>query len=67
MFSIDELVQPPREEYFGVYLPSCLATREMYNKITGVSAKTFRHESTYIILFLTRHNESMNDDKTTIF
>ena len=30
---------------------------------TGVSAETVRHDSTYIILFLTRHNESVNDDK----
>ena len=30
---------------------------------TRVSAETVRHESTYIILFLTRHNESINDDK----
>ena len=29
-----------------------------------VSAETVRHESTYIILFQTRHNESINDDKT---
>ena len=28
---------------------------------TRVSAKTVRHKSTYIILFLTRHNESIND------
>ena len=30
---------------------------------TRVSAETVRHESTYIILFLKRHNESKNDDK----
>ena len=30
---------------------------------TRVSAETVRHESTYIILFLTRLNESINDDK----
>ena len=30
---------------------------------TRVSAETVRHESTYIILFLTRHDESTNDDK----
>ena len=33
---------------------------------TRVSAETVRRESTYIILFLTRHNGSINDDKTTI-
>ena len=27
------------------------------------SAETVRHKSTYIILFLTRNNESINDDK----
>ena len=31
-----------------------------------VSKKTVRHESTYNILFLTRHNESINVEKTTI-
>ena len=30
---------------------------------TRVNAETVRHESTYIILFLARHNESINDDK----
>ena len=34
---------------------------------TRVSAETVRHESTYIILFLTGHNEAINDDNTTIF
>ena len=33
---------------------------------TRVSAEAVRHKSTYIILFLTRHNESINDDKKTI-
>ena len=30
---------------------------------TRVSTGTVRHESTYIILFLTRHKESIKDDK----
>ena len=30
---------------------------------TRVNAEKVRHESTYIILFLTRHTESINDDK----
>ena len=30
---------------------------------TWVSAETVRRESTYIILFLTRHNKSINDNK----
>ena len=34
---------------------------------TRVSDKTVRLESTYIILFLTRHNESINDDEKTMF
>ena len=29
---------------------------------TGVSTEIVRHESTNIILFLTRNNESINDD-----
>ena len=28
-----------------------------------MSGETVRHESTYIILFITRRNESTNDDK----
>ena len=32
-----------------------------------MSTETVRHESTYMILFLTRHNESMNDTKMTSF
>ena len=34
---------------------------------TRVSAETVRRKSTYIVLFLTRHNESINNDKPTIF
>ena len=34
---------------------------------TRVSAETVRHESSYIILFLTQHNESINDDLHTSF
>ena len=59
MFSSDELFQSSREGYFGVY--------NKHQNNTRVSAETVRHESTYIILFLTRQNESINDDKTTIF
>ena len=35
-----------------------------YQNNIRASAETVRHESTYIILFLTRHNESINDYKT---
>ena len=34
---------------------------------TWVSAEIVRHGSTCIIVFLTQHNESINDGKTTIF
>ena len=34
---------------------------------TRVSAWTVRHKSIYIILFLTRHKESINNAKTRIF
>ena len=34
---------------------------------TWESAETVRHESTYIILFLTQHSESINDAKMRIF
>ena len=36
-----------------------------YQNNTWVSAETVLHESTYIILFLTRHNKSINEYKTT--
>ena len=65
MYSSDELFQRSREGYFGVYFPSCEATREINIKNnTRVSAETVCHESTYIILFLTWHNESINDNKS---
>ena len=62
MYSSEELFQRSREGYFGVYFPSCEATSEINTKITH-EWETVRHESTYIILFLTRHNQSINDDK----
>ena len=34
-----------------------------YQNNAQVRAESVRYESTYIILFLTRHNESINDDK----
>ena len=64
MYSSDELFQRSREGYFGVSFPSCEATRENeHQNNTWVSTETVRHESTYIIIFLTRLNKSMNDDK----
>ena len=55
MYSSDELFQRSREGYFCVYYK--------HKNNTQVNAETVRHESTYIILFLTRHSESINDDK----
>ena len=64
MYSSNELFQRSREGYFCVYFPSCEATMDINAKNNNrVGAETVRHESTYIILFLTRHNESINDDK----
>ena len=64
MYLSDELFQRLREGYSGVYFPSCEATREINSKKnTRVSAETVRHESTYIILFLTWPNESINYDE----
>ena len=37
--------------------------RNDYQDNNRVSAETVSHDSTYFILFLTRHNESINDDK----
>ena len=37
--------------------------RNKYQNNTRLSTEKNRHESTYIILFLKRHNESINDDK----
>ena len=34
-----------------------------YQNNTRVSTETVYHESTYVILFLTRHNDYINDDK----
>ena len=40
----------------------CLLVNKYQNN-TQVSVETVRHESTYIVVFLTRHSESMNDEK----
>ena len=45
---------------------SCVRGLKCQNN-TRVSTEAIHHESTYITLFLTRHDESINDDKTTIF
>ena len=61
MYLSDNLFQRSQEGYFGVYLQSNEGNKHQDN--TWVSAETVRHKSTYISLFLTWHNESINDDK----
>ena len=58
-----------REGYLGVCLPSCEVTREPNSKIMleWVRKQFVRYESTYIFLFLTRHDLSTNDDKNDDF
>ena len=56
MHSSDELFQRSQEGYLGVYFPSC-------KNNTRVNAETIIPESTYIILFLTWHDKSTDDDK----
>ena len=63
MYLSDELFQRSRKDYFCLF-PKFWSNKGNKNKNnTRVSAKTVRHESTNIILFLTRHNESTDDDK----
>ena len=45
----------------------CSSEGNKHQNNTRVVAQTVRHESTYIIAFLIWHNESINDDETTIF
>ena len=50
------------ERVFLVFISRVAKQRgNYYQNNTRVSAETVRHESTYIIWFLTRHNESIND------
>ena len=53
MYSSDELFQHSQEGYFCV----------KHKNNTRASAETVYHESTYIILFLIRHNDSIYVDK----
>ena len=49
---------------FGCLFPELRSNEgNKYQNNTRVGAETVRHESTYIILFLTRHNGSIIDDK----
>ena len=58
MYSSDELFQRPR------LFPEMRSNEgNKHQNNTRVSAETVRHESTNIILFLARHNKSINDDK----
>ena len=53
----DGLFQRSWEGYFGVYF------QNKYQNNTPVSAERVRHKSTYIMLFLTQHNNDKNCDK----
>ena len=64
MYSSDKLFQRSREGYFCVLFPELRSNKGNKHKNNPlVSAETIRHSSTFIILFLTWHNESINDDK----
>ena len=68
MYLSGELFQCSRKGYFCVYFLSCEATREInQNNNTRVSTETVCQESTYIILFLTWNDKSINENKMTIF
>ena len=63
MYSSDELLQRSQVLFWCLF-PSLLCNEgNKHQNNTRVSAETVRHESTYIILYLTRHNESINDSK----
>ena len=67
MYSSDESFQRSREGYFWCLFPELRSNEgNKYQNNTPVSAETVRHESTYIILFLTRHNESINNYKNDV-
>ena len=67
MYSSDELFQRSREGYYLCLFPELRSNEGNKHKNNiRVGAEAVRHESTYIILFLTRHNrhnESISDDK----
>ena len=68
MYSSDEQFQWSREDYFGVYFPSCEATREINNKITLEWAQkqfvTSVHKLFYFLHDITNPQITI---KTTIF
>ena len=64
MYTRDELFQRKREGYFGVFFRELRSNEgNKHQNNTTACAETVRHESTYIISFLIRQNESINDDK----
>ena len=68
MYSSDELFQRSREGYFGIYFPSCEATREVNNKTTLEWAQkqfvTWVHTLFYFLHDVINPSMTM---KTTIF
>ena len=64
MVSSGELFMPSREGYFVVN-PNILLniSNQIHQNNIRVRAWIVHHESTYIILFPTRHNESINEGK----
>ena len=52
-----------RELFWCLFPELCSNKGNKHQNNTRVSALTVPRESTYIILFLTRHKESINDDK----
>ena len=67
MYLSDELFLRSRGLFWCLFLELRSNEGNKYQNNTRVGTETVRHESTYIILFLTRHNKSINDDITTIF
>ena len=66
MYLSGELFMLSREGYFGVFPKLHSNEGNKLQDNTRVRAQTVRHEGKYIILFLTRHNGSINDDKTIV-
>ena len=63
MYLSDELFQHSREDFFWCLFPELQSNEgNKHQNDTRVNAETVRHESTYIILFLARHNKYINDD-----
>ena len=63
MYSSDESFRRSRVLFWCLFPELRSNEWKKYQNSTRVSAVTVRHESTYITLFLTWHNESINDYK----